>query len=251
MWDGTKAGAFAEIEGAEFISGSVVPDNTIQQIANVRFALTSFRPYSEMAIPYAQSMEVMPHVGDIDGARCRILSFGVEPSGRFRVWVDPGRHYLPLRVEQVKGNATLAQYDIEYRERSAGEWLPSGASTVLPREDGFVLLRSRAVVTSCEKLASVNESAFVIDFPVGARVHDQVDDTCYILRPDGERRVILPSELGASYESLVNTDTGHARSYRTGTWWKSVLWGLALLACVAVTMGFVWRWRARAAARKS
>jgi hypothetical protein len=248
-WDGTKETSFSENEGAEYVYGYVHRDNDILNLATVGHVLTAFRPFQQYVVAIPEKPEVLPQFAEINGVRCRVLRCAAASGGHYQVWVDPMRGYLPLRVEAVKGQVTGLQHDIQYAMDPAGRWVPSSSTEILGRADSPNRTSCRYVFTNCKSLDSVEPSRFVLDFPVGSWIRDEVENTKYLVRAGSAKRIILPSENGADYEALLHTETGRAHTYNAKGDGRIYLWLAALAACIVMTVAVVWGLRRRAKSR--
>jgi hypothetical protein len=131
----------------------------------------------------------------------------------------------------------------------AGQWVPSSSTAILGRADSANRMTSRYLFTQCDILPSVDPSEFVLDFPAGSWITDDVEDTEYIVRAGGGKRIILPSENHAGYEALLHTETGRAHTYQAQGGWKKYLWLGGLVACIVMTVAVVWGFRTRGTSR--
>jgi hypothetical protein len=61
----------------------------------------------------------------------------------------------------------------------------------------------------------LNDEDFAVAFPPGSIVVDKVEGRTWLVRDDGEKRFILDSERGATYDEIKNSQSGQARGARS------------------------------------
>jgi hypothetical protein len=183
---------------------------------------------------FTTRFRVSPGESMVNSRTCLYLN-DVGPSDFVNhIWVDASRGFVPIKFIRAFKGKNLLQYDFLDYEENAGIWTPKSWRSTAIDPDGGILNSSNAVV----KLFSVNPEAasdnFYISFPVGTWVHDEDDDSEYILLENGVRRILTPRDLvNNSYDSLV-THT---------VWWKSAWFWLAS-SCI-LTGAFVCAWNLR------
>jgi hypothetical protein len=125
------------------------------------------------------------------------------------------------------------------------EWIPSNWTSSAFR--GNRLFQQVEVRTTSRELnITTTEDDFQIDLPSGTRVRDVSgsEKRDYITRDEGKKRDILPSELGASYDQLVQTETGDLAGSHSRRWqWFLVALGAAVAIGVLGTL--IWHRRRR------
>lgn len=183
--------------------------------------------------------------GVIDGTLCSLMTH-VEPRGdQTRLWVDPSRGFIVLRVEQLDSlEHPLVQTDISYRENSPHGWLPSKWKRV--NHGGFsrMLDQQTVEVAKHEINIEIPRSEFQIEFPVDTLVRDLRTKEDYIAREEGAKRLITEQEKGrgASYSEYLATESGQAGvAHRNGAS-RAVGWALVGIAICLAIAGCRWLW---------
>jgi hypothetical protein len=136
-----------------------------------------------------------------------------ETRGEGRMLVDPNQAYAVQRVEHYtrEGHPTYRFIISHVRVPDpAGEWLPERWSGILYGPGGKLFEQVEVVGQTREVNPMTSAADFEVALPPGTRVVDvsagKRED--YIAREGGAKREILPSELQASHEELVRTNTG-------------------------------------------
>jgi hypothetical protein len=155
-------------------------------------------------------------------------------------WLDPERDFVVLRYVETEGPRPVLQFTCSYRPLPEGGWVPTGWSTVALAEDGSVRQASQCTVTHLVTNVRLDAGEFVIDFPPDTQVSDLRSGAEYLVRPGGQPRLITPAEAGATYDQLLQTESGMALRPPRSAWWRWLARAnLAVLACLAAS--FAWR----------
>jgi hypothetical protein len=171
------------------------------------------------------------------------------------LWLDNERDFLPLRYLHQTSQKPVIQIDYLEWIRLASEWLPTEWRRAYLNPDRETINQSGLAVVHTHLLNHpINANEFTLEFPVGTWVEDARDRKNrqkYIVRDQGQKREITERELsdGATYEQLLNTETGMALSYRSssgGTWHSTIIQaaGVLLIICLGLAIWHL-RWRKR------
>ncbi len=177
---------------------------------------------------------VLPEQSRVGDRPCLLLR-----TGEAALWVDAQRDFLPLRF--VRGSM---QVTMSY-QRDA--------------KHGYVLSGWQCDFRASHAIASVIEYAInptlpadhftIREFPPGTWVTDMRGKTQieWIVRKDGTRRVILPSERKVPYEQLIeHEDPGSAVS-APGWSWMAIA---NAIVCLSLGTGIVVVWLVRRRSRR-
>jgi hypothetical protein len=191
--------------------------------------------------------------GLVQGCSCVILTEKPKRADDMvrSLWIDPARHLI-LRYGTSRQGRVLDQTDIDYRDDGKGGWVPSAWE--IARTDLFHADRLRmaykATVTDYAVNQPVDPADFQLEFPPGTWVTDETiqsegrASTDYLVRPGGKNRMIVNTDMGATYEQLLNSESGMAlRTPRSG-FRLLHFFGLILLP-LALLAWFGWRWSRR------
>ena len=179
--------------------------------------------------------EIDPAGGDINGTRCIILSDRKSPnSGVNRsYWIDPARNHLILRFVVQNERYLQRRTNFEYVNHAEHGWVPNGWLIESFDESGAITQSIEASVSEFQINPAVSPTDFTIQFPVGTYVDDLPTKGFYIQKENGNERRILVSEKGASYNTLLNTESGMAATQPVRT--QSRLLLIAAVFCVLST----------------
>ncbi|MBY0514780.1 MAG: hypothetical protein K2P78_12805 [Gemmataceae bacterium] len=151
-----------------------------------------------------------------------------EVQGEARMWVDPVRGYGVVRYDSYLRDGSL-YYRIDIRPgQRTGQWLPETWKVQLFRDKGKLDRSSDVTLRECELNPELPDEVFRIDFPVGTIVVDmsaeseqeRTPEVRYLVRENGERRIIDPLERGVPYERLMATKSGELATRRAVSWWN-------------------------------
>lgn len=171
-----------------------------------------FRPLVlSLSTLISRELTVLDRVGTVDGRRCVILQASRSPYAKVELWVDPSRDFLILRMVRTYTGKVASQFDISYDSNEVCGWVPSGWTGVgYNTTRGKLTDRIVSTVTLCQVNPPVDSSEFDYEFPPDTLVNDTRDDSFYVVRQDGTRRMVTEAELRGSvpYDALVETESG-------------------------------------------
>ncbi|MCI0701623.1 MAG: hypothetical protein L0241_11125 [Planctomycetia bacterium] len=160
-----------------------------------------------------------------------------ETRGEIKIWVAPQQEYSAVRYEGYhpkNGEVVLRMIATPQRHHS-GVWLP-GTWVCSSFRDKKLAYTTTATMTDVEVGLNVTDDDFQVAFPAGTEVEDRSGDkrVNYILKDDGNKRIILPSESSATYEDLLRTETGELApggrpSWFARNWWVCVAGSVVLV----------------------
>jgi hypothetical protein len=224
---------------------SIKPNNW-NKVDNVLPLMMAFRPF--VATLRFFDLETFVSTGQtalVGGSTCPELRF---QKGDFirRIWVDPSREYLIVRVLDTVMEQIVKKIDIHYRNDRTYGWVPETWENVTLEPAGKLAITIRASVNKCEMNVPFSAKEFEIEFPLGTRVVDMTDPTAevnYIVKEGDRKRIILPEDIGATYEQMLNSRPGEAlgKPVKWGFSWLVV--GLVVSAAVAGSLLLWRRWR--------
>jgi hypothetical protein len=199
----------------------------------------------------AADMEVVADSVELNGTSCAILKF----KNLFQLWLSRDRDFVIVRADMFnpKSGEVATRYDIEYVENNDIGFSPSSWTIHTFRDAGQIDYLVTAEVTHFELNADTNLDDFKLEFPVGTYVIDTRNskETWFIQRSDGQKRIVLDSEIMAGYDKLLSTNTGEAiagpkplRSSRELTKW--IIGFNAVIFAVIITL---WAMRKRTRGR--
>lgn len=221
--------------------------------------LLTFRPLHPATIYFrnvARRYVVVPGRSVFAERSCvQLKEVGTDP--RFpitSVWLDPERDFVVVRMVQDSPTGPLSQLTFEEFRQTENGWVPLKWTKTSLNSDGSVSTSCRASVRHFTLNVLMDEKEFELEFPPGTWVTDGREKTRYILKEGGEKRIILGEELvgQASYEQLLNTETGQALEYtpdkpRADRRWLFL--ALAVIAAALVALVLVKRLRLRLGTR--
>jgi hypothetical protein len=130
------------------------------------------------------------------------------PGYDYSLWCDPERGFLPVRWKQryASGGYDL---DWEYRKDDQGRWVPSGWQRTTLNPKGAVTYTTKAEVKKLELDHTFAADAFAPKPPPSSHVTvyengDTKEE--YLLRPDGSKRPLKPSERDKDYNEVIKTN---------------------------------------------
>lgn len=142
----------------------------------------------------------------IDGEEC----FAMAAGPRY-LWVSPTKQYAIVRHElRTARGGTARQTDIRYA-LNGDWWIPASWKFIKNDAEGNLASSVDGTVTETLLNAEFADAEFRIDFPVGALIQDLRSGEQYMVREEGERRLILNSELPTTYEEISRTSSGNAK----------------------------------------
>jgi hypothetical protein len=162
-----------------------------------------------------------------------------------RIWVDPAREFVVVRSVLTRRDRPAWQVDVKHRQEDACGWVPEAVHYAAYYPNGDLQDAIQAKVKEHEVNFAADPTSFDLPFPAGTYVTDESNPKApvdYIVREGGGRRIVQRREMGATYQQLLDTDSGFALGGRSPFPWT---WASGLLALAAVMVGGVLRWRAR------
>jgi hypothetical protein len=179
---------------------------------------------------------------DVDGHDCQILR---KKYGKVieRCWVDLERGYSIVRYEFR--TTYRFQIDVSYKKVVAHGWVPTNWEVAQYQGSGELEHSAKATVTGYTINKPIPKELYDFEFPIGTEVNDNQNDTTYIVRQEGVRRLITEDERkrGATYEQFLVTESGQAGlppQSRESHW---LAYGaLGLVAVALISLGIRRRW---------
>jgi hypothetical protein len=111
---------------------------------------------------------------------------GFKGQGRFELWLDPGRDYMPVRqVTLYNSGGVKSLVDLEYVEHPVYGYLPSSALEKALRPDGDLWIVRSIVFKEFQFNAPVDPSVFEFEFPPGTKVLDEINGVRYVMPEAG------------------------------------------------------------------
>jgi hypothetical protein len=159
-------------------------------------------------------------------------------------WVDPARDFLLVRFTTERAGKLGHQVDIEYAMDDSNGYIPNKWSIMVLNASGGLSFTEEAKLTTYEINPEIKSDLFDLDFPIGSWVTNNREEgkdgkpTEYIIRPNGEKRIILPQERGASYEELLGSASGMLRPLTKRNIAVWVYIGLTAAFGVAISLAF-------------
>ncbi len=165
-----------------------------------------------------------------------------ETSGEATMWLDPAQDYAPVRAETYNRDGKLTSKVIAVYSRSPGGvacWLPERwtASGWIPA--GKLARQVEVTVRHREVNVETSPTDFDLTLPAGTAFSEQGDKKTEhsIVRADGSKRLVLPSERDLSYDELVRTDPGPSPwGVRPWVWWVCGAGGVLCAGSVALLL---------------
>jgi hypothetical protein len=108
---------------------------------------------------------VLPFTGRIDGVSCTIMS--AQCNGQAFYWLDPARDYVVLREHRMIGGQDHSRIDISYRSDPKIGWIPSGWKEAVIGDQGTFDDLVVSKVTEFAINEPLQDSTFRIVFPKG------------------------------------------------------------------------------------
>jgi hypothetical protein len=178
--------------------------------------------------------------GNIDGTECLVVT-DRKGRGTEEYWIAPSLDFNILR-RIYRGGSTTEQTDVSYQRHGELDWYPASwrTSHVIGRR---LMGEWRAAVDEYQINPELTDADFDVAFPPGILLYNEVEGKSYITRENGEKRLILPSERGATFQELKATDSGEALIKRKN---ESPLRLFVLIAAmIALAAGLAIRLRLR------
>lgn len=161
------------------------------------------------------------------------------------LWVDPSRECSVQRYILSMGGKVRLQLNIDYTRDEQYGFVPSAWEIARLDPGGNPRESVSASVVSFVLNRRIPVEEFQLNFPAGTLVTDLKSDsargrTQYIVREEGAKRLVTEEEtFNASYEQLLNTETGMALGVQPPTT-RKYLAGL-LIGALIVVLALTWR----------
>jgi hypothetical protein len=162
---------------------------------------------------------------------------------REQMWVDPSRACTIVGYQSMTGEQITSKIRMEYREEGECGFVPVRWNIVTFFPDGKLQGSVEATLTDCQINTEVAAGEFELEFPPGTRVTDTREgdrSLGYIVRASGGKRKVLPADIGATYDQMLNSDPGEALGTRRPAW---ASWPFLLACFTALLAGGLLIWR--------
>jgi hypothetical protein len=166
--------------------------------------------------------------------------------GKYVFWIDPARDFLPVRYAETTATREIVrQVDYSSYRQIDGRWLLSGwRNCLLSGPSGSASETSDVSVGEFDLTSEVDDREFEVEFPAGTLVRDRrPPPSTYIVRGNGEKRVVQENELAASYEQLLATESGRGLESARGGTRQYLRWLVGSLLAVGALLYIAWRFR--------
>ncbi|MFO0896794.1 MAG: hypothetical protein U0836_05115 [Pirellulales bacterium] len=158
-------------------------------------------------------------------------------------WVDPARDFCIRRFERTLGGLVELQVEIDYADPTQA-WLPTQWKSVVyggPEAVSSRQYEARLLTHSVNP--ELPARRLQAELPVGTAVENVTTREAWIIRPQGQRRIVTKEERerGATYAQLLASEPGQAA---LPPWqpWRALAGAAALLLSAAAVAS---RWRAK------
>lgn len=146
-----------------------------------------------------------------------------ETRGEEKLWVDPAQDFLPVRNETYdrEGGLTFkmtAQNSVV--PGASACWLPEKWTCALWVPAGKLIAQDEVTAQTRATNVGTTPGDFQLSLPARTWLLEEGDNnklTESVIREDGTKRLVLPSEASKPYEELLRTDTPGTGSPRS--WW--------------------------------
>lgn len=212
----------------------------------------ALRPRDEKlgAIDRDGAWTVAPVTTEVDGHTCAVverLASVYHPElakGELRetYWVDPARDFCIRRFERTLGGLVELQVEIDYAD-PAHAWLPTQwKSIVFGGPDAVSTRQYEARLLTHAVNPELPVERLQAELPVGTAVENITTREAWIVRPNGQRRMVTKEERerGASYAQLLASEPGQAALPPWQPWRAMAGFAAFALSLAAV----ISRWRA-------
>jgi hypothetical protein len=250
VFDGNETKTFWPA-GSDPIPNSVVrPDKVGRESRNIH-ARSVMMAYRAVDLPLslwrAEDLALSPSPGIHKGKACIVVEEKATATGAHRstLWVDPALDYSVVRCTISQGANVYFKLDIEYEKDQHHGYVPKQWNGVYLKGSGGVKESFRASVADYALNNPEAVGDIVLALPPDTYVIDERTKQRYITRNDGAKRIITAEEDGATYQQLVNSESGQAlMTSRSAGWWKWLIAGLLVL-CAGFALGILIRRRRR------
>jgi hypothetical protein len=161
------------------------------------------------------------------------------------LYVDPAMDYSIVRYSIIVQGALRSNADIRYQRTTDFGWVPSGWDFTSNPGSSPTLRASE--VNEYSLNTPLPRDLFDIQFPLGTHVADERSRQqikSYLIKPSGEVRPILPEDVGATHQQLLESEPGEALVPRPRSSYAP--WVFAALGVVALLLAYWYRTRVRA-----
>jgi hypothetical protein len=172
----------------------------------------------------------------IEDVECKEYEF---KSGNIiiRCWLDPTRDFVPRRISYRRAGVLRYQWDIAFKRREPGIWVPVSWVWQEFFPSGTPLRTTRAEVLSLQLNEAQSAEQFDLSFPPGTRVNDNPKKKAYIVQENGDMH-----EVTLGFAELPNPVTVAAQpGMRWYQQYKFLLAGLVGMLFLAMALVlFLW-----------
>ena len=228
-FNGESAKSFYAKAYGEFPLGFVHKNKKSHMDADSLFIqpiLRHFRGLHPSMGRFVRSKCVVPVQSIQMGGRRALVLEHIMSRSKETFWLDLERDFLILRSQRdYASGAAFEQIDISYILDKANGWVPSEwtGMSMYSFDNGKSLTLTKAFstkVVSYELNTALPRNEFDLSFGLGTFVEDEILGHGYILRSNGEKRMVTPKERArrAKYEDLLNSESGMAGMPRVNDW---------------------------------
>jgi hypothetical protein len=209
VWDGTVQRALTWRRKIESAPRGTVRDTEIPALRGLFYTqMLGFRvPEASLTLPEwltrQKNVDKVPFDVEVETVGpTDLVSLKIESGPNYydKYWLDAERGFLPLRYDyRITGKAGENTARMEVKEAKAidGIWIPLHVTRSMRLANSKYETVLEYVVTSFKR-GGMHKADFVITFPPGSEVTDQVHRTAYRVTANGDRE----------YESLFDAATG-------------------------------------------
>jgi hypothetical protein len=159
---------------------------------------------------------------------------GEESGSHIRLFLDPARKYIPVRVLMLYGQRVLMQFDMEYRQHPEADWCPTEWRYQLNStlEKGRIFQVTHAVVETAVFNEPIESDQFEIPYPVGTLLGDNDTNTSYIVKSTGTYP-IADEDIAPTREALLAKTL---KAERAALWQRAIVWAVTFLIVVVASL---------------
>ena len=226
------------------------PDEQLQTL-EIMAALLAVQPLHPLVGMRPENLGVTG-TANVDAAMCTVLTERPGNGSVRRVlFVDQDSSVVRRYIGET--SEAGVQLDIAYERQSAGDAIPSAWTVLRFRATGRPVQKYARAEVECDVSAdSLQPGDLPGEFRAGTWVVDQLAQESFLVRKNGERRLVTSDELRwlPTYDELAQTDSGQVGVFiqerlRRREVWQTVRWPVALAAMLLLAAG-VQRWWRRA-----
>lgn len=245
-FDGTLTKAFLPHGLGDFPRGMVIPStsHTDSLLVVLSPLFINYRGGSQELLPFNLSqMQASEEVAQIRGRPCIILKGKKDANvpGVHTLWLDSVRPFALMRYNTTADGRVSLQVDLDYETDPKGRATPTGWKYVYYQSDGSFRQSSEIKIKELGLNVALSPQEFAVEFPPGTIVTDMREaneKANYLVRPDGERRIINSGEKKTSYQQIANSDSGDTLKSKTGGFIGKIKYLLAF-AVILIILLFV------------